>query len=84
MDRSKIVNAAREKIREKNQSEANEKKSFVDDVIGAVMGIVGDDSDDDKSARTGGKFSGKKPQARNEGRVATVGRNIADQLKGKK
>ena len=43
MDRSKIVNAAREKIREKNQPEANEKKSFVDDVIGAVMGIVGDD-----------------------------------------
>lgn len=85
MDKKKIVGIAREKIAKEKENSSGE-KSFLDDVLGAVMGIVGDNDssesaqDDDK----GGKVSGRKPRSQNNGRAASVGRSVADQLKGKK
>lgn len=90
MDKRKIVDKAREKIREQNPAPSGQ-KSLLGDVIGAVIGMVGDMADNDSaensSARADGKIgkeSGRKPQSQNNGRVANVGRSVADQLHRKK
>lgn len=88
MDKKKIVEKAREKISaEKNESSGQ--KSLLGDVLNAVIDIVSDakESAESQSARDddkGGKISGRKPRAQNNGKVATVGRSVADQLRGRK
>lgn len=88
MDKRKIVDRAREKVREQNDSAPSGQKSLLGDVIGAIIDIVGDSSDNDSaensSARTSGKESGRKPQSQSNGRIAGVGRSVADQLHRKK
>ena len=90
MDKKKIVHSAREKIREQDNSSSGREavsgeKSLLGDVIGAFINMVGDtsnDSADNESARESGrsgKTSGRKPQG--QGRVASVGSRVADQLK---
>ena len=130
MDNKKILEDAREKIRNGNISEAD--KSMLGDILGVVAGMANSNSggrpdnsnllnqiqslanlvgmtgssssgkpdvgniiqniagvitsESNQSARTessSGKTSGRKPQGlrRNEGRVASVARNVADQLR---
>ena len=91
LDKKKIVHSAREKIREQENSPSGREnvsggqKSLLGDVIGAFINMVGDtsnDSDNNESARESGrsgKTSGHKPQG--QGRVASVGSRVADQLK---
>ena len=88
MGKEKIIEKAREKSREKISSSDGE-KSFLGDVLSAVMDIVSDakDNDENQSARDddkGGKVSGRKPRGQNNGKVAAVGRSVADQLRQKK
>ena len=88
MGKEKIIEKAREKSREKISSSDGE-KSFVAYALSAVMDIVSDAKDDDgtQSARDddkGGKVSGRKPRGQNNGRAASVGRSVADQLRGRK
>ena len=96
MDKKKIVHAAREKIREQEDSPSGRdenvsgggQKSLLGDVLGAFMNIVGDASNDDSDngestqENRSGKTSGRKPQG--QGRVASVGSRVADQLRGNK
>ena len=88
MDKKKIVGKAREKLPQE-KAESSGQKSLLGDILDTVMDIVGDskdDSDESQSAREGdrGKTSGRKPRAQNNGKVATVGRSVADQLRQKK
>ena len=88
MDKKKIVEKAREKI-STEKTESSGQKSLLGDMLDAVMDIVSDskdDSNENQSAREGdkGKTSGRKPRAQNNGKVATVGRSVADQLRGRK
>ncbi len=82
MDKRKIVNAAREKAREKISAESAEDndKSFIGGIIDTFKDIVGSDDEGERN----GKVSGRKPQTKPAGRVASVGRNVADQLHNKK
>lgn len=92
MDKRKIVQAAREKVSGHEETSSGREnvgggqKSLLVDVIGAFINMVGDASNNDSnetqsSAReNGGKTSGRKPQ----GRVASIGSRVADQLKGNK
>ncbi len=85
--RQKLGKRLVEKVRDSvdddsdNQNSASGSKSFLGDVLDAVMGIVGESSNDEVKNV---KESGRKPVARNEGRVASVASNVADQLRRKK
>ena len=89
MGKEKIIEKAREKIAREKVGSSSGEKSLLGDVLNAVIDIVGDAKesaesqpvrDDDK----GGKISGRKPRAQNNGKVASVGRSVADQLRQKK
>lgn len=75
MDRQKILKTVREKFGKGISSESNDNEISQDDMK---------NSDESQSARESAKMSGRKPQSRNEGRVSSIGRNVAEQLRGKK
>ena len=84
MYKKKIVEKAREKI-SSEKAESSGQKSLLGNILDTVIDIVGD-SNENQSARDSdkGKTSGRKPRAQNNGKVASVGRSVADQLRGRK
>ena len=70
----------------KRSQDAAGSKSFLGDIISSVISMVGDTDDSPAQSKDGkrGKESGRKPGVSNEGRVASVGSHVADQLKRKK
>ena len=79
----RVVEKARDYVDDavENRKQNESSGSFLGDVLNTVMGIVGESSNDEVKH---GKASGRKPVASNEGRVASVASNVADQLRRKK
>ena len=80
----RVVEKVRESVGDDDTERGSGSQSFLGGVLGAVMDIVDDAAKKDSSSNEGNrKGSGRKPVARNEGRVSSVAGSVAEQLRRK-